>query len=107
MHGELSPTTMLPESHLVMEDTTLSYFDANVNSTKIVLQATTSNFEKTLEEQFQPQRDYFDPEPDYLDPEPEFFESSSWPTNPACPHHDYQSTIALLLSLVMHIVCVL
>ena len=105
MHGELSPTTTLPESHLVVEDTTLSYSD--VNSTKIVLQATTSKFEKTFEEQFQPGRDYFDPEPDYLDPEPEFFESSLWPKNYACSYHDNQSTIALLLSLVMNIVYVL
>ena len=96
LRGELSPTTMLPESHSVMEDTPLSYFDANVNSTKIVLQATTSKFGKTFEEQNQP-------EPDYFDPEPDFVESLSWSTNPACPRHDYQSTIALLLTLFINI----
>ena len=91
IHGALSPAP-LPEPQFLIENTLMPYLNANVNSTITVLQATTLKFER------------LQLEPDHLDLELDF-NSLSWPEYSGCPRHEFQCTIALLLSLFVNIFC--
>ena len=101
-----SDSTTLPEilkTHSPIKNTTVSDLDVNVNSTKIILKATTSKLEQPKEGQPSWIDTWIDQEPDFRDPSAlaEYSRDTDVSEWSACPRHDL--TIALLLYIAVKI----
>ena len=93
------------ESYSPIKNSTTSDSIVNVNSTKIILKATTSKPEQPKEGQPSWIDTWIDQEPDFRDPSAlaEFSRDTDVSEWSACPRHDL--TIALLLSIAVKIFC--
>ena len=91
------------ESHSPIKNSTISESDVNVNSTKIILKATTSKLEQPKEGQPSWIDTWIDQAPDVRDPSAlaEFSRGTYESEWSACPRHDL--TIALLLYVYVKI----